>query len=368
MRPPTSAVPHIHGLDGLRAIAVIAVVWHHSHPGVAWLPASANGFLGVDLFFALSGWLITTLLLQERERCGRISLWNFYVRRALRIFPLYYALLALLSLYFLRAPQSTLAADFFQALPYHATYVSNWVQPDSLMAITWSLSTEEQFYLVWPPLLVWLGGRAVPWLLAFLVLNQAVNFGVLDAWLRTAGMPYESRDILQATFTPIVLGVLMAFGLRDKRAGAWLKRRLTAPMLWALVAVTLLWINWPGDLRGAPRLGFHVLVTLLIAGIVLQPGHPVVRALQWRPLAYVGTVSYGVYLLHKPALEGAHRLLAKAGLDAPGGLFLLGLLLSVLAASLSFRFFERPLLGLKERFRSPEPRRRSIDPASPPTA
>lgn len=337
----------------MRALAVVAVVWHHAHPGVAWLPASANGFLGVDLFFALSGLLITTLLLHEQATHGQISLVNFYARRALRIFPLYYAVLGLLALYFLWAAPSPLRSAFFETLPFHASYLSNWIQPDSLMAITWSLSTEEQFYLVWPPLLVLLGSRALPWLLAFLLLNQAVNFGFLDGWLRAQGTPYESLDILQATFTPIVLGVLLAFALRNGRAHAWLRRLLTARALWVLLLATLALANWPGDLRGGPRLGFHIAITLLLGGLVLNPRHLVVRGLEWRPLAYIGTVSYGIYLLHKPALDVANRLLHKLAIDSPMGPFVLGLLLSIAVAAISFRYFERPLLRLKNAFREP---------------
>ncbi|HEX5686495.1 MAG TPA: acyltransferase [Ideonella sp.] len=356
MRPQQLAVSHIPGLDGVRALAVMAVVWHHSHPGVAWLPASANGFLGVDLFFALSGLLITTLLLREQAMHGQISLTNFYARRALRIFPLYYALLALLTLYFVWAPESPQRGAFLAALPFHASYLSNWIQPDSLMAISWSLSTEEQFYLVWPPLLVLLGTWALPWLLAFLLLNQAVNFGWLDGWLRSMGMPYESLDILQATFTPIVLGVLLAFALQNDRAHAWLRRLLTPRSLWVLVLAGVVLLNWPGSLRGWPRLGLHLVITLLLGALVMNPGHVLVRSLQWRPLAYVGTVSYGIYLLHKPALDVARRLLHMLAIDSPLGLFGLGLLLSVGVAAISYRYFESPLLRLKNAFRAPRPK------------
>lgn len=356
MRPSTSTASHIAGLDGIRALAVIAVVWHHAHPGVAWLPASANGFLGVDLFFALSGLLITSLLLREQDKHGQISLLNFYARRALRIFPLYYAVLGLLALYFAFAPASPLRSEFLAALPFHATYLSNWIQPDSLMSITWSLSTEEQFYLVWPPLLVLLGTRALPWLFAFLLLNQALNFGLLNDWLSAHGMPYESRDILQATFTPIVLGVLLAFALHDDAIHARLRRLLSARSVWVLVLAALVLVNWPGDLRGWPRLAFHVTITLLLGALVLNQQHRVVRALEWRPLAYVGTVSYGIYLLHKPALDVARRLLHKVSVDSPEALFATALLLSVLAAAVSFRYFESPLLRRKSAFQTPRPR------------
>ncbi len=191
------------GLDGIRAMAVIGVVWHHAHPGFGALPMSRNGFLGVDAFFVLSGFLITVLLLREQAAHGSISLRQFYVRRALRIFPLYYAVLALLALYFLTVKHSTQGQAFLQALPYHLTFLSNWVPVDSLMAITWSLSSEEQFYLLWPPLLVWLGvRRALPLLIGFLLLNQAVNFGWLDAVFAGNGVALSHLEILQTTSRP----------------------------------------------------------------------------------------------------------------------------------------------------------------------
>ena len=141
------------GLNGMRAIAVTAVVWHHSHPGIAELALTRRGFLGVDIFFVLSGFLITTLLLRERAEFGAISLRQFYVRRTLRIFPLYYAVLLALAAYFTFARQASEREAFFAGLPFYLTYTSNWFDASGMMSITWSLSAEEQFYLLWPPLL-----------------------------------------------------------------------------------------------------------------------------------------------------------------------------------------------------------------------
>src|SRR5687768_5068106 len=148
------------GLDGLRAVAVAGVVWHHSYSGLDALPMMRHGFLGVDLFFVLSGFLITTLLLREQQRSGRISLRHFYMRRALRIFPLYYAVLIALTAYFAAAADSAQRARYFSELPYHAAYLSNWIDSETMLSITWSLSTEEQFYLLWPLLLIALGRRS----------------------------------------------------------------------------------------------------------------------------------------------------------------------------------------------------------------
>lgn len=338
------------GLDGMRALSVVAVVWHHSHPGYSGLPISQNGFLGVDVFFVLSGFLITTLLLNERCASGTISLRSFYIRRSLRIFPLYYIVLAVLSIYFVRSGVTSNATEFLRELPWHVSYTSNWVKLKSMMAITWSLSAEEQFYLVWPPLLAWFGARSLWLLLAFLVVNQAINFGALNGVLTSVGIPYETLSILQITFTPILLGVLLGFGIRSPTLRRFVEK-LPAWTVWASCVLAIAVANVPGDLRGWPRLSFHLAISSVVAMVVLRPESGVVRILEWRPLVYVGTVSYGVYLLHKLVLHVISRGLDAASIVAPEPLFVLSLFGTIGAASLSYRYLETPILRLKDRFR-----------------
>jgi peptidoglycan/LPS O-acetylase OafA/YrhL len=342
---------HIPGLNGLRAIAVTAVVWHHAHAPIAGLPITANGFLGVDVFFVLSGFLITALLLEEREQTGSISLKGFYGRRTLRIFPLYYAVVGLMALYFFFAKGSGQRDAYFAELPANLLYLSNWFPPTTVMGITWSLSTEEQFYLLWPPLFAWLGRRALWILIAFLGVNQAVNFGLADDWLRAVHMPYESRSILQATFTPIILGSMLAFALRSN----WRPKIAAAVSGWRLgvILIVMLALASAHDMRGAPRLAFHVMTTAFVAGVVLWPNSIASRALEWRPLVYVGTVSYGVYLWHMIALDPVQRLIQKAHLDPAFWTFPIGMLATVAIAGISFHYFEKPFLRLKGRFSKP---------------
>ncbi|HJW10160.1 MAG TPA: acyltransferase [Albitalea sp.] len=340
------------GLDGMRALAVGAVVWHHTHAGIPYLPMTHNGFLGVDVFFVLSGFLITTLLLREKAESGRISLRHFYIRRSLRIFPLYYAVLAVLAIYFqFAAGGSNQRASFLGELPFHASYTSNWTEIKSMMAITWSLSTEEQFYLLWPPLLVFFGLSSPLLLSLFLVLNQAINFGWLDGYLAQAGIPYESLAILQCTFTPIILGALLAFAVASPRIRPWLDRVTAKGSVTVGLVLLLVAANIPGDIRGWPRLSFQLATVALLAAIVLHPGHRIVRALEWRPLVYVGAVSYGIYLLHMLVVDAAKRGLLKAGLPTDDLLFPLCLAGTIALAGLSYRYFELPILRLKDRFR-----------------
>ncbi|MHC4824836.1 MAG: acyltransferase family protein, partial [Planctomycetota bacterium] len=198
-------------LDGLRAASILAVIWHHAtQRGIFSLPMADRGFLGVDMFFVLSGFLIVTLLLREFDRNGRISLRNFYARRTLRIFPVYYAVLGALTLLYLWKPEAGSASTFFAELPFYATYTSNWVDT-TVLALTWSLATEEQFYLFWPPVERYLKPLAVPILLVVIGISQLVNFGFFDSQLANIfGDDASILPILQVTFTPICFGVLLA--------------------------------------------------------------------------------------------------------------------------------------------------------------
>jgi peptidoglycan/LPS O-acetylase OafA/YrhL len=340
------------GLDGIRALAVCAVVWHHTHGGIKYLPMTTNGFLGVDVFFVLSGFLITTLLIRERAKIGKISLKNFYVRRSLRIFPLYYLILFILAVYFIVIGGSSSQRALFNAeLPFHLTYTSNWVEAHSIMAITWSLSTEEQFYLCWPLLLVLFKRFSALLLSVFLILNQAVNFGWLDATLSRLGIAYESLAILQCTFTPIILGSLLAFALASAGPRRFLERITQGQLIVLFGALMLVAANVPGDIRGWPRLTFHVATAAFLAAVVLRPSHRVVQTLEWKPMAFVGTISYGIYLLHMLVVDLAKRGLGKAGIGVDDWLFVVTMVGTIALASLSYRYFELPILRLKDRFR-----------------
>lgn len=343
------AIRTFPSLDGLRCLAVVAVVWHHTAPRTAMLPMTDRGFLGVDMFFVLSGFLIVTLLLRERDRHGRISLRDFYMRRTLRIFPLYYAIVLGLAALVLLRPQMTMAGSYLQDLPWLLTYTSNWAGVTGLMAIAWSLAAEEQFYLVWPAVERLFSRWLLPiWVVAVLV-NQAFNFQLLDAWL-PPGKRHADLEILQATFTPILFGVALAHVLHHRttfdRLAPWLGRRST-PIV--LLTVLLLLANAPIETAGALRLAIHVVMVLLLGSLVVR-SDTLGGLLTLRPVVRIGLVSYGVYLLHMFVRHGAVAVLDRAPVRIPGDLFAIVLVGTWLAAELSFRLFETRFLALKKRF------------------
>lgn len=341
------------GLDALRGLSILGVVWHHAGVPVPGVRLSTRGFVGVDAFFVLSGFLIVTLLLRERDRHGRISLRDFYLRRSLRIFPLYYGVLVALGLLLWLRPGFSLAGSFWRDLPWLATYTANWVGITGMLSVTWSLAAEEQFYLLWPPVERWLGRWwwAV-WGVA-LATNQVANFGGLDGLL-PPGHRHEDLEILQTTFTPILLGVGLAHGLHDRAFYERWAPRLVHPLARVGMVVGLVGVlELAPELSGGPRLGVHLAMAGLLASWVAGAGSGPGPGLRTglRLLSRLGRVSYGVYLLHLFVMHIVREhVLPHAPLRVPGDRFVACLLGTWLLAELSFALYERPFLRLKRRF------------------
>ncbi len=342
-------------LDGIRCLSILVVLWHHSTDGYAWLPASYLGFLGVDMFFVLSGFLIVTLLLRERDWLGEISLRRFYLRRGLRIFPVYYGLLAALTLFCWLRPHGSTAQSFFKDLPFYVTYLTNWIRPATLMFIAWSLAMEEQFYLLWPPIEKWLSRSAVGILLVVIAVNQVVNFasahpGSGGWWdvLTASGM----RGI---TYTPICLGVLLAHVLHSPLGYRRVARILFPPWmsLVVLAALVLTCNVVPPKLAGWPRLSIQLLMMVFLASCVVREDHWLRGLLRFAPVARIGVISYGIYLYHMIACHGALALLASTGWRFPLDQFVLVLLFSWIMAEVSYRYYETPFLRLKDAHQRP---------------
>jgi peptidoglycan/LPS O-acetylase OafA/YrhL len=352
-------------LDGVRGLCILAVIWHHAAPDLPGL-FFTRGFLAVDMFFVLSGFLIVTLLLRERDRTGAISLRKFYARRTLRIFPIYYLILfGILFLYLVMKPGSTTARSYFAAFPFLLTYTSNWVQiPTANFGITWSLATEEQFYLGWPLVEKLLKPLGVALVLALVIfVNELINYGVLDHWLTAIYGENFELPILDATFTPIALGVLLAHLLHGPKGFGRLFPLLGRPwsfLIFGGMALALI-VLWPADISGSGRLLIQLSMMLFLGSIVIREDHGARPVLTFRPLAYMGVISYGIYVYHMWAIHPLRIGFAKLGWNpASFTFFFSAILASMLVAGLSYRFIEKPLLKLKTRFASDAKGRKTI--------
>lgn len=340
-------------LDGLRAISVIAVIWHHAGGPlpVDW-PMIEAGHHGVTLFFAISGFLITTLLLRERQRTGQIDLKAFYIRRSLRIFPLYYAVIALyVVLVFVLERNSQVGREFFNNLPFFLTYTSNWFVPLEgrvIFYFAWSLASEEQFYLVWPGIQKMMRPQyALLLVTAVVVLVTAAQWITADYLQSDKSFPLK---VLTSVPLAICLGVLLAHALHDKRCFNVLRFVLGSPissLMWMLIFIAAL--NW----RSAPTIAVHAAAVMLVGACIYREDHILAAVLKNHALAYVGTVSYGVYLLHMLVKNAVLKGAVGFNLDIPPtGIFIITTLLSVLVAGLSFRYFESIFLDMKKKVSS----------------
>jgi peptidoglycan/LPS O-acetylase OafA/YrhL len=312
-------------------------------PGLA-----GRGPLGVDLFFAISGFLITTLLLRERRERGTVSVGRFYARRALRIFPAYYLVLGLTALrWWLLGPAGPSRDHFLQSLPYWATYTANWfvdfdVGHPVVFAFAWSLATEEQFYAVWPLL-----ARAPRWAmpLAATVL-LATDLGVEHDVVGT-DWPQLARRIAASIASPICMGALLACALDEARGFAVLRRllglRASAPVILAVVAVLV------ADGR-APLAIMQLAMTLAVGACAVRGDHGLRAVLDARPVRWVGTVSYALYLVHVAAITAVKRAVPALADEAPF-VFAAGLAVALPLAYALHRAVDVPLQPLRKRLR-----------------
>ncbi len=346
-------------LDGVRGVAILLVLLAHTFPD----SLTVAGPLGVQIFFVLSGYLITTLLVSEVERRGGIDLPRFFVRRALRLLP---ALVVTVVLYVLviallgdpeRLRQAVLGAvtglvyltDF--ALAVHADV------PQELGHL-WSLAVEEHFYIVWP-LLVGLTMRrwGSPGLRRVLGIAFAAS---LPLGLAYALIPFIHRlDSVDFYFLPsawvgsLVAGAFLAVAIprwRDRRVPQVLSAvplTLAGMALAVYLCVEQVWIGPVLLLLGIPLSG--LVMTGVLARVILVPSSVLRRVLEWHALVRLGQISYGVYLLNRPVI-----LLAEEWF-APGlGVRVVAAAVSVGLAWAMFRWVERPVLELKARW-APRP-------------
>lgn len=335
-------------LDGLRGMAVLAVVFFHAVPH-----ALPGGFLGVDVFFALSGYLITRLLLNENSAQGRIDLWRFYVRRSWRLAPalclmlLVYAAIELVLHGF--AQWKTLALDVLLALAYltNWTRATGWHLPADL-GHTWSLAVEEQFYLLWPLILIGvlkLSRRFGAQVMLVSAMALASLFWRLYLQDQGASVDrlYNGSDVRAET---LLWGALLAL-LREhgpaQKGCHWLDQVLEW-VIPVLMLGLLLGVQWTEPwVYSVGISAFSGMSVMLIQGLHGGRWRMLSISLTARWIVYLGRISYGIYLWHFPIL----RWLMESPMDAWLRL-VCTLALSVAVASLSYHFMEKPLLDRRD--------------------
>src|SRR3984957_11606654 len=358
---------HLPALNGLRGLAVIGVVAYHLQLGWA-----QGGYLGVDLFFVLSGFLITTLLLEEWAGSGRVDLVAFWGRRARRLLPALFLVVAALGLYLILNAHfggpganglidlAGLRGDAIATLLYvnnwhlifaHQSYFAQFSTPSPLQH-TWSLAIEEQFYLVWPPLLLVLlryGRRGWRGVGVTVTVALGVGSSVLMAVLFHPGV--DPSRIYYGTDTrlfDLMAGATIAFlAAARPQPKAPARRTLHRVGPAAAVVLAVFWVR-AGTPGGLPtdfmfKGGFllcAVLAALVVADArLIEPGW-FARGLAWRPLHFIGTISYGIYLWHWPVIVYLNG--ARTGLST-WPLNLLRIAVTLAVSTASYYLVERPI-------------------------
>jgi peptidoglycan/LPS O-acetylase OafA/YrhL len=336
MRPETPS-QYRPQLDGLRAICILFTVANH----IDGMPIWVNGKIGVDIFFALSGWLITTLLLQEAAR-GRIDLRAFYIRRFFRIAPLYFLTILLYGLAVVVTGAVENRSDFEHALFWLATFNSEYrpLAGGNIFGHAWTLGIEEKFYLIWPVILFALVSRPRVALIALLLCSAA---------LMGLGGDGDARIFFLRGYLGLCAGATVALlAHRRVTVAEWLKTRSAAVIGCAVVAASYIaLVILQNDML---MLGISGGGAVLVGALWHNDNQPLARRLAWGPLAWAGRLTYGMYLIHILVMNVILRMFAVARIETvPFVSFLATYFVSLVAAYLLYRMVEKPLIGAGRR-------------------
>jgi peptidoglycan/LPS O-acetylase OafA/YrhL len=335
----------IPSLDGLRAGSVAIVILAHA---LAYLPGRPERFpslqlswlgqSGVDIFFVISGFLITYLLLKEYEITGTIRLRNFYFRRFWRIFPPFYAYLAVVGILWMTGLHPQNARNFISA----ATYTWNY-QPHVagyLLAHTWSLSLEEQFYLLWPPCLVLLGKKKSTYLSLGIILLSPVSRAL--TYLLAPSLRGNEGIMLHTRLDTIMFGCAMALLWKDARFNR-LVERLLHPLLFASSVFYIVILAPCLSARFVARYDWTIgytlrafLISIALLYVVRKPISRPGRLLNLGPIRHIGIISYSLYIWQQ-MFTGPYSFL-----------FPLNLIVIFVCAELSYWLIERPTFRLRD--------------------
>ena len=341
---------YIPALDGIRALAILLVLLFHWFPVDHWVNVLPNGPIGVTLFFVLSGYLISNILMgQQAAGTFLHSFKNFVIRRALRIFPVYF--LVLLGLLVGKKIGIQVVTNFYEhPVDYWTYFYNHWLEQtqnwSDMLSPYWSLSVEEQFYIVWPffMLLIPSGKRLLGFLWSVVVL------GIIARYILVYKLDGIGVYMITCVDT-FAWGALLAYYLRNGRSaelGIWIGR------LW--IPVLILWIilcvmHTDADL--VKQLFFRSLTSMVSVALLFQAMQEgiLARIFSWTPLRKLGQMSYGVYLYHMLVPDLVYQLAARLQIPLPEDPYhVIGILGLFLIAAISYRWIEKPIQELKRFF------------------
>src|SRR5215469_1141376 len=359
-RPVDSDQRYMPGLDGLRALAVLAVIAYHEQ--FAWAP---GGLLGVGVFFTLSGFLITSILIGQWSAIDRIKLGNFWLHRARRLLPALFVMLAVVTAWVTLEDRARLT-NLRAAVGAAAGYFSNWYliarnqsyfsrfAPPAPLDHLWSLAVEEQFYLLWPLLLIvgliLLRTRksAGAWLILPTAFLTAASAYAMFAFYQPGVDPTRVYEGTDTRAFGLLIGAMLALAWPSPgKTGAegapskWRRVLLDAAGVAGLATICVM-IWRVGEYSPFAYRGGLVALSVATAAVVAAtayPGSLVGKALGWAPLRWIGVRSYGIYLWHFPVIVMTSRANVKPGL----ALAALQIAASILLAALSWQLIEEPI-------------------------
>lgn len=339
-RASTTRIP---SLDGLRAISIALVLLGHvgGTRGFARLDLGVGDYahLGVVVFFAISGFLITSLLRSEMATMGRVSFTLFYARRTLRLFPACYAYIGCVSVLWLIGIVPLRDRDLWHAVTYTVNYLP---KPSWELGHLWSLSVEEQFYLLWPCIFAALRPRRATWAAAAVIL--LAPFARVTAWY--LGEPYRDLELFPLVADSLAVGCLLA------TTSAWLEGQrwylqLFRPAYSFGILVLILLTNRYRSYSPVWIVGTSIInvgLAILIHRSVFYANDWIGRVLNWKPIAFVGILSYSLYLWQQLFLNRHSNAWANA--------FPQNLAFAVAAGLGSYLLLEQPLLTLRRHLRA----------------
>ena len=359
---------YLPSLDGLRGISIIAVMAFNTQ-----LLCIQGGFVGVDIFFVLSGFLITALLVQNFHRTSGIGIKHFYFRRALRLFPALLALLLFYAAYALLFQPFDKAVTTLKGELYTLFYIANWVQVPPIsyhmggLSHTWSLSVEEQFYIIWPLLLLLLLKLNSKRVIIIILLSLVTISVSLNVWFWQTGIPFlrmyfGSDTRANEILIGCIAALLFSSGIFKRVENSKLARRFNfvkwtfhSAAFISLVGILLSFFYARIDQEFLYNGGF-VLVSISVACIILDlvlfPS-ATSRVFEFAILVWIGRISYGLYLWHYPISEASRQLFD--GRTSVLFYQVFGLVVTFMVAAASFYLLEQPFLKLKHRFGASRP-------------